>query len=163
MKLLTLNFLTCAIKSCKPLPAAFPLHIRDAELELVSLDYNPLFLRNVLSRIEWGAMKTVLEEVGLRLPDGLPGVEKETAAEGATSVQGQETADMDVDGEDKAAAAPERKQEGGGEVSEEVLKRLHELLMETQISSGKLVCGNCGHEYAVREGIPNFLLPAHLV
>lgn len=28
---------------------------------------------------------------------------------------------------------------------------------------GKLVCGACGHEYAVKEGIANFLLPNHLV
>jgi len=49
------------------------------------------------------------------------------------------------------------------EPSEEDLQRLHTLLLETQITSGKLVCGNCGHEYKILEGIPNFLLPAHLV
>lgn len=31
------------------------------------------------------------------------------------------------------------------------------------MSEGKLVCANCGHEYAVKEGIANFLLPSHLV
>ncbi|KAM0591548.1 hypothetical protein ACHAP6_002328 [Verticillium nonalfalfae] len=46
---------------------------------------------------------------------------------------------------------------------EKTLKDLHHLLMETQILEGKLVCGNCGHEYAIREGIANFLLPSHLV
>lgn len=45
----------------------------------------------------------------------------------------------------------------------QTLKDLHVLLMETSIESGKLVCGNCGHEYAVKEGIANFLLPSHLV
>ena len=35
--------------------------------------------------------------------------------------------------------------------------------METSVSEGKLVCGNCQHEYAVKEGIPIFLLPSHLV
>lgn len=44
-----------------------------------------------------------------------------------------------------------------------MLKDLHHLLLETQIAEGKLVCGNCGHEYAVKEGIANFLLPSHLV
>lgn len=43
------------------------------------------------------------------------------------------------------------------------LKDLHTLLMETGIASGKLACGNCGHEYAVKEGIANFLLPSHMV
>jgi len=35
--------------------------------------------------------------------------------------------------------------------------------METAIANGKLVCGNCSHEYAVKEGIANFLLPSHMV
>lgn len=49
------------------------------------------------------------------------------------------------------------------ESNETMLKELHSLLVETQMVEGKLVCGNCGHEYHVREGIPNFLLPSHLV
>ncbi|RDA86524.1 hypothetical protein CP532_1910 [Ophiocordyceps camponoti-leonardi (nom. inval.)] len=49
------------------------------------------------------------------------------------------------------------------EADESMLRDLHHLLLETQISEGKLVCGNCGHEYAVKEGIANFLLPSHLV
>ncbi|KAK4142298.1 peptidyl-prolyl cis-trans isomerase B [Dichotomopilus funicola] len=49
------------------------------------------------------------------------------------------------------------------QADEKMLKELHTLLMETQMNEGKLVCGHCGHEYAVREGIANFLLPSHLV
>ncbi|RDA89930.1 hypothetical protein CP533_3293 [Ophiocordyceps camponoti-saundersi (nom. inval.)] len=49
------------------------------------------------------------------------------------------------------------------QADEVMLRDLHHLLLETQISEGKLVCGNCGHEYAVKEGIANFLLPSHLV
>ena len=45
----------------------------------------------------------------------------------------------------------------------QILKDLHTLLMETSIASGKLACGNCGHEYAVKEGIGNFLLPSKTV
>jgi multifunctional methyltransferase subunit TRM112 len=40
---------------------------------------------------------------------------------------------------------------------------LHTLLLETQVMEGSLVCGNCGHEYKIKEGIANFLLPNHLV
>jgi len=53
--------------------------------------------------------------------------------------------------------------EGGQVVHSKTLTDLHRLLMETQMMEGKLVCANCGHEYAVREGIANFLLPSHLV
>ena len=42
-------------------------------------------------------------------------------------------------------------------------KDLHRILIETCIQEGKLVCGSCGHEYAVKEGVANFLLPGHLV
>lgn len=50
----------------------------------------------------------------------------------------------------------------GAEGREKVLRDLHTLLLETQVTEGKLVCGNCGHEYAIKEGIANFLLPSHL-
>lgn len=49
------------------------------------------------------------------------------------------------------------------EVDEEVLRKLHALLLETGVVEGKLVCGNCGFEYPIKEGVANFLLPAHLV
>jgi len=53
--------------------------------------------------------------------------------------------------------------EPGGEEPTQLAKDLQHLLLETTIQSGKLVCGNCGHEYAIREGLANFLLPSHLV
>lgn len=56
----------------------------------------------------------------------------------------------------------EQEKESKG-VAEELEQDLHRLLLETTIQSGKLVCGNCGHEYAIKEGIANFLLPSHLV
>ncbi|KAL2888716.1 Trm112p-like protein [Ceratocystis lukuohia] len=44
-----------------------------------------------------------------------------------------------------------------------MMEDLHNLLVNTQMVEGKLVCENCNHEYAVREGIATFLLPSHLV
>lgn len=62
------------------------------------------------------------------------------------------------------------KAEGAGVEGEEeeeeasqTAKDLHRVLLETTVKEGKLVCGNCGHEYKVLEGVPNFLLPGHLV
>jgi multifunctional methyltransferase subunit TRM112 len=49
------------------------------------------------------------------------------------------------------------------EAKEQVLKKLHGLLLETGVLEGKLVCGNCGFEYPIKDGVGNFLLPAHLV
>lgn len=42
------------------------------------------------------------------------------------------------------------------------MRDLHTLLLETEVREGKMVCGNCGHEYKIKEGIANFLLPSHL-
>jgi len=132
MKLLTLNFLTCARKACKQEPAAFPLHPRDAELERVEQEVNPEFLVNVLPRLDWKAIRSLSEELGLpTLPEVAP-----------------ESTDL----VDQSTQQPTQ-----------TLQDLHQLLVETSVANGKLVCGHCGHEYAVKEGLANFLLPSHLV
>lgn len=141
MKILTTNFLTCAVKSCKTSPASFPLHFRDAQLERSSIDFNPLFLRNILPRMNWEALQTTANELGLAalVPQANP-VEVSEELDGTTD-----------------------ESEQGKEVDEEVLRKLHTLLMETAVMEGKLVCGNCGFEYPIKEGVGNFLLPPHLV
>ncbi|EXJ76097.1 uncharacterized protein A1O5_00605 [Cladophialophora psammophila CBS 110553] len=132
MKLLTTNFLTCAIKACKSSSASFPLHFKDAVLERTEIEFNPLFMRNILPRVNWEALTVTATELGLQ------------------------------------AMVPEKNPEQGGVqkedgIDEDVLKNLHTLLLETGVSEGKLVCGNCGFEYPIKEGVGNFLLPAHLV
>ncbi|KAI1214932.1 trm112p-like protein [Annulohypoxylon truncatum] len=127
MKVLSLNFLTCAVKACKSSSNSYPLHPKDAELVQDDIEVNAQLLINLLPRIDWTALSTTATELGFpTLPPQPPSVEE---------LQGDE----------------------------KTLKDLHNLLMETQIMEGKLVCANCGHEYAVREGIANFLLPSHLV
>ena len=63
MKILTLNFLTCAVRACKTSPAAFPLRCKDAALEQQEIEYNEAFLRNVLPRVEWDALRKTATEV----------------------------------------------------------------------------------------------------
>ncbi|KAH3667338.1 hypothetical protein OGAPHI_002987 [Ogataea philodendri] len=46
--------------------------------------------------------------------------------------------------------------------NEQMLKDLHSLLLETQITNGKMTCKNCGHIYYIKDSIANFLLPPHL-
>ena len=45
---------------------------------------------------------------------------------------------------------------------EKTMRDLHTVLLETEVREGKMVCGNCRHEYRIKEGIANFLLPSHL-
>ncbi len=63
MKVLTLNFLTCAVKACKSSADSFPLHPKDAELVQDDIDINPQLILNVLPRIDWTALKTTSAEV----------------------------------------------------------------------------------------------------
>lgn len=150
MKLLTLNFLCCARKTCKTDPAAFPLHPKDAELEQVEAEINPLLIQNMLPRINWEALKTISQEVRKctfccrldsfsNLPSqlGLPSLPEKAPEENDLMTEDNEPS--------------------------QTLKDLHTLLMETSVQNGKLVCGSCQHEYAVKEGIANFLLPSHMV
>lgn len=145
MKLLTLNFLSCAVKTCKSSPLSFPLHPKDAELAKDQVDPNPDLLTNILPRLDWSALRTTAAEVPPH-PKSCPPPPKLTPPK------------LGFPDLPETAPSAEELVEGGKTVQD-----LHELLMETQIVEGKLVCGCCGHEYAVREGIANFLLPSHLV
>ncbi|CCU75227.1 unnamed protein product [Blumeria hordei] len=128
MKILTLNFLQCAVKACKASSASFPLHPKDCELVSDTIAPNLTLLKNLLPRIEWKALGVTTDELGfaMKLPSDPP----------------------------TAVAL---------EADEQLQRDLHTLLIETQINEGALICGNCGHEYKIREGIANFLLPNHLV
>lgn len=63
MKVLSINFLTCAVKACKSTSASFPLHPKDAELAQDEIEVNPQFIINVLPRLDWAALKTTSIEV----------------------------------------------------------------------------------------------------
>jgi multifunctional methyltransferase subunit TRM112 len=65
MKLLTLNFLTCAIKTCKTQASSFPLHPKDSELEIIEADLNLPFLKNILPRLMWEELRVISKEVHL--------------------------------------------------------------------------------------------------
>ncbi|EMD90929.1 hypothetical protein COCC4DRAFT_194665 [Bipolaris maydis ATCC 48331] len=153
MKLLTLNFLTCAIKACKTNPASFPLHPRDAELEIVEADVNLAFLKNILPRILWNELRVICSELGLpELPPTAP-----------TPADLVEPSSSSASALDTAEATPTGEAQEEEEEPSQTAKDLHRILLETCIKEGKLVCGACQHEYAVKEGVANFLLPGHLV
>lgn len=196
MKVLSLNFLTCAVKACKTSSASYPLHPKDAELVQDDIEVNPLLLINLLPRIDWSALSTTATEVSLGcilmlyfppvidvmkickfiiaymhtfthieismiflIPTYLPTYLLTLLSHfGVLSLTREEIIQLGF-----PALPPQPPTTEELQSDEKTLRDLHNLLMETQIMEGKLVCGNCGHEYAVREGIANFLLPSHLV
>ncbi|KAK6357525.1 hypothetical protein TWF718_001834 [Orbilia javanica] len=148
MKLLTANFISCAVKACKSSPLSFPLHFRDAELASKPVPYNPLLLSNLLPRLDWAALVTSSKELGFTLPETKPELPRLSASSfAATTGDG----DMNMDGG------------AVGEEDEKTLRMLHKVLMETEVVEGKMVCGSCGFEYGIHQTVGNFLLPSHLV
>ncbi|KAK7179726.1 adomet-dependent trna methyltransferase complex subunit [Paraphaeosphaeria sporulosa] len=154
MKLITLNFVTCALKSCKSSPASFPLHPRDATLEVIETDLNLAFLKNILPRLEWNELCVITAEVRYN-PSLVPNTPREAVVEDSSPPTRE---DLVVKPEGEVAEGAEAEEEAS-----QTAKDLHRVLLETTVKEGKLVCGNCGHEYKVMEGVPNFLLPGHLV
>lgn len=65
MKILTVNFLTCAVKACKSSPDSYPLHFSDAELQETEVAYSASFIQNILPRLDWEALKTTAAEVSV--------------------------------------------------------------------------------------------------
>ncbi|KAF3926378.1 hypothetical protein AA313_de0203434 [Arthrobotrys entomopaga] len=147
MKLLTANFLSCAVKACKSSPLSFPLHFKDAELASKSVPYNPTLLSNLLPRLDWAALVTSSSELGFTLPDQKPEITPIT-----------QNNDNSGDGDAVMASATA----AGTEEDEKTLRMLHRVLMETEVVEGKMVCGSCGFEYGIHQTVANFLLPSHL-
>lgn len=67
MKVLSINFLSCAVKACKSSSDSFPLHPKDAELAQDDIELNQQFIVNVLPRLDWAALKTTSAEVSIHL------------------------------------------------------------------------------------------------
>lgn len=63
VRLITQNLLSCPSRACA-YPTNFPLSFRNVErLEMVDAEFNEEFMRGVLSRIEWNALRKSAAEV----------------------------------------------------------------------------------------------------
>lgn len=72
MKVLSLNFLTCAVKACKSSSDSYPLHPKDAELVQDEIELNPQMIFNVLPRLDWAGLRITASEVSYFLSLVLP-------------------------------------------------------------------------------------------
>lgn len=129
MKLLTSNFLTCAVKQCRGHADAYPLRFKDCTLTTTASEFNPTFILGIMPRIEWPALIAVCADLG---NTSLPTTKPETIDPDST--------------------------EGNS-----ILRSLHNVLIETRVMQGQMVCGRCGHVYPIKEGIANMLLAEHEV
>ncbi len=83
----------------------------------------------------------------------------ETAAAAAAEAEGME---VEGEGKEKALHPPSQHHSITPQEKDKILRQLHNLLLETAVTEGILVCGRCGFEYPIKEGVGNFLLPSHL-
>ncbi|KAH7910418.1 hypothetical protein BJ138DRAFT_1114112 [Hygrophoropsis aurantiaca] len=119
VRLITHNLLACHVKGCTT--NNFPLTFQDVQIELQEAEFNPEFVRNLLSRLDWAALVDAAKQVG------------------DTSLPPEEPEMMDDD----------------------LLKKLHHVLLEIHVIEGAMTCPNCKHVYPISNGIPNMLLAEH--
>ncbi|KAK9467642.1 hypothetical protein V1512DRAFT_261634 [Lipomyces arxii] len=135
MKILTTNFVQCTVKACGSSPDCFPLHF-DQQTEDMPLE---------LAHEDVDYSPEFVYNI-------LPRIDWPALLITAHEL-GNDQLPMNKP-EIKDPRAPEH---------EQLLKDLHILLLETQITQGTMRCANCGHLYFIRDSIANFLLPGHLV
>ncbi|KAJ3372528.1 hypothetical protein AMAG_13841 [Allomyces macrogynus ATCC 38327] len=70
VRLLTHNMLQCHVKNCTN---GFPLRFQDPVIEQHEQEINKEFLVNMLPRIDWNALRTTVDQLGLpELPAAVP-------------------------------------------------------------------------------------------
>lgn len=84
MKLLTTNFVRCAVKSCDGTEKSFPLKYEDCQLEMEDQKFNGAFIVAMLERIDWPALVSVARDLG---NNSLPETKPANAAENQQLLQ----------------------------------------------------------------------------
>lgn len=110
---------------------------------------------------EW--VKKVREEQGAGGGAAATGRVGQGVGEGGAGEGAEQPEAMETDAPSDAPSDANAKADGGLSQIEAVLRKLHTLLLEMEVQEGKLVCGRCGFEYPIKDGVGNFLLPSHLV
>lgn len=64
MKFLTTNFVKCPISTCDKSQKAFPLIYKNCELGKEELEFNPVFVANMLNKLQWDAAIKVAGDLG---------------------------------------------------------------------------------------------------
>ncbi|CAI4776071.1 AFH_G0047560.mRNA.1.CDS.1 [Saccharomyces cerevisiae] len=135
MKFLTTNFLKCSVKACDTSNDNFPLQYDGSKCQLVQDESIEFNPEFLLNIVDRVDWPAVLTVAAELGNNALP----PTKPSFPSSIQ--ELTDNDM----------------------AILNDLHTLLLQTSIAEGEMKCRNCGHIYYIKNGIPNLLLPPHLV
>ena len=173
MRLLTHNMLQCHVKGCTT--NNFPLNLESSNGDAYNLnlsvqhshtEFSVQFLKHMIPKLDWDALITTCSQ--LNIAEGLPSHLPESILNFSTAhVVSSSTANTGDAGAQDSERAP-----GADDVEAEIealfgrlsgedqalLRKIHEIILETNVMEGKMVCGNCGHVYTIKQGIPNMLL-----
>ncbi|GAA94668.1 uncharacterized protein L969DRAFT_94699 [Mixia osmundae IAM 14324] len=144
MRLITHNLLSCHAKLCSA-PTNFPLDLQNCTtVEDRPVDFNPDFLRGFLPKLEWPALLRASRQLGdASLPEQPP----------ASFTLSHTTASTED--------AMQTEKATSSEDEEEVLKKLHHVLLELHVIDGEMTCPSCHRVFPIKSGIPNMLLAEH--
>ncbi|CAI4050529.1 RNA methylation protein TRM112 SKDI_14G3680 [Saccharomyces kudriavzevii IFO 1802] len=135
MKFLTTNFLKCSVKACDSSNDNFPLEYCGNKCQLVQDESIEFNPEFLLNIVNRVDWPAVLAVAGELGNSALP-----------PSKPSFPSSIAELTDDDMA-----------------ILNDLHTLLLQTSIVEGEMKCRNCGHIYYIKNGIPNLLLPPHLV
>lgn len=140
MRLLTHNLLACHAKGCGSSSNNFPLQLRNVQLELIEAEYNDVFLRGFLPKLDWNALVTTAQQV------------RPT----------QRLTDSSARPRFRSRSPTLRKRSPATKCCRRCTtssSRYVLLHTDTQlhIAEGEMVCPKCAHVYPIRSGIPNMV------
>lgn len=64
MKIITTNFVKCAVKSCDTSANSFPLMFSDCDMIESAQEYNADFIAHMIERLDWDALRAVANDLG---------------------------------------------------------------------------------------------------
>lgn len=161
MRVLTHNLLACQARGCINTSANFPLGLQNIQLETQEAPLNAPFLRGLVPKLDWPALVFAARSLGdEHLPeqcpaDGVLEAEADQVAQSQAQLHASLVASAGEDPDEDALWGEAMDPSHVSDASP--LKALHHVLMEMQIIEGEMVCGNCGHVFRIKNGIPNMV------
>lgn len=136
MRLLAHNMMASHVKGVKN---GYPFKIEATSVQTLDADFDPAFVRAMLPRLRYDVLRQAAIEVCLAAA-----VRLLCSARAFWQLQ---------HGEGLPEALPENVSD-----DEELLRRLHHVLLQVEVVEGTLICPESGRRFPIRDGCANMLL-----
>ena len=139
MKLFTHNLLMCNKKDVKE---GYPLKIEASKVEIVKSEFNPEFIKGILSKVNYDALREAV--ASLKRKHSLT----HSFHSFISLIHSHHTENVTL---------PTKVTDEMFD-NVEFLKLLHHVLLEIVVVEGRLICPESGRIFPISQGIPNMLL-----